>query len=421
MKNFKGFDDWVPVFKTGVHTDSAGNTDEWTEEKLDRIVANFDPSHHEPPAVIGHPKATAPAYAWVEGMKRVGEVLYAKFRDVVPEFADMVKRGLFKKRSISLYPDLTLRHIGFLGAVPPAIKGLPDMQFNEDDAITIEYSETSPWTWESIARIFRGLRDWLIEKEGIETADRIIGNWDIDDIKAEGQKPGDNAIIPSGYTEPEARSTKKETRNTEVNTMFKEKFKNFLSFMGVDISKVPDDALPVEIPKELGVQTYSEADVEAAKKQAADDAKRKAEADFAERERNRRKDERKKDAADWCERMQKEGRLTPALVKFGIPEMLEFMASHEDAIEFGESKEKATVYDRFKALFETELPKIVTFGETAKRDTDVGGSGEAGKKLETLTRQKMEKDSKLSYSEAFQAVQRENPDLASEYAAEIRG
>jgi len=48
----------------------------------------------------------------------------------VSEFEDMVKQGLFKKRSIRLAPDGTrLLHVGFLGAVPPAVEGLADINF----------------------------------------------------------------------------------------------------------------------------------------------------------------------------------------------------------------------------------------------------------------------------------------------------
>jgi hypothetical protein len=54
----------------------------------------------------------------------------------------VVKQGLFKKRSVSLYPDMTLRHVGFLGAVPPSIKGLADIQFKEGaQAMTFEFGE----------------------------------------------------------------------------------------------------------------------------------------------------------------------------------------------------------------------------------------------------------------------------------------
>jgi hypothetical protein len=123
----------IEIFKTGAHTDSAGNTRTWTEEDLDTIVNKYNPAHHEAPVVIGHPKDNAPAFGWVEGLERKGSVLYAKLKDLVPEFMEAVKNRLYKKRSISLYPDMTLRHVGFLGAMPPAVKGLADVAFEEKE------------------------------------------------------------------------------------------------------------------------------------------------------------------------------------------------------------------------------------------------------------------------------------------------
>jgi len=133
--------DWIQIFRTGRHTDSEGKERIWTEADLDRIVAKYDSRMHEAPVVIGHPKENAPAYGWVEALKCEEGVLYAKLKNLVPEFLDMVKRGLFKKRSVSLYPNLILRHIGFLGAMPPAIKGLEDIRFQERDQITISFSD----------------------------------------------------------------------------------------------------------------------------------------------------------------------------------------------------------------------------------------------------------------------------------------
>ena len=64
--------------------------------------------------------------------------------NVEPQFAEMVATRRFPKRSASFYPPHApnnptpgkwyLRHVAFLGAQPPAIAGLKDIQFSEDDA-----------------------------------------------------------------------------------------------------------------------------------------------------------------------------------------------------------------------------------------------------------------------------------------------
>jgi hypothetical protein len=136
---------WFEIFKSGTHTDAAGNEREWTEADLLQIANNYNDGGHEAPLVIGHPKDNDPAYGWVEQLKAEGGVLLAKAKDVAQEFADAVKQGLYKKRSISLYPDLTLRHVGFLGAVPPAVKGLKDLQFEDAEVpMNYEFEETIP-------------------------------------------------------------------------------------------------------------------------------------------------------------------------------------------------------------------------------------------------------------------------------------
>lgn len=122
---------WIEVFKAGEQTDSAGNTRVWSEADLAEIAQKYNKqSQHEAPVTVGHPKDNSPAYGWVDELKAVGDTLYAKFRDVEEQFKKMVNDKRFPKRSIALYDDGLLRHIGFLGAVPPAIKGMPDAQFS---------------------------------------------------------------------------------------------------------------------------------------------------------------------------------------------------------------------------------------------------------------------------------------------------
>ena len=191
------------------------------------------------------------------------------------------------------------------------------------------------------------------------------------------------------------------------------------------IGKIPDDGSAAGVSATGG--TFTEADLAAARKQAADDAaeaeRKKLTAEFAEKDRVALLAARKSEIAAWCDKMVAVGKLTPAMVKYGVPQFMEALAEKADMIQFGEGDDKvqATLYDRFKGLFETELPKVVEFGEVATRDKDTGGQGQAGAKVEALIREKMKNDKTLGYGLAFTEVQRENPDLVREYQQEIGG
>lgn len=134
---------WIRIFRAGTHTDSSGRGGTWTAADLDRIVANFSLERHEPPLVLGHPKDNAPALGWVSGLRRVGDCLEAQFSQVAEEVKDWVRAGRFKKVSISLLPDLTLRHVGLLGAAVPAVAGLGSVAFSGVEGMTIEFSDSA--------------------------------------------------------------------------------------------------------------------------------------------------------------------------------------------------------------------------------------------------------------------------------------
>jgi hypothetical protein len=131
------------IFKTGEHTDSTGNKRIWTKDDLDKICYQFENVHSTVPICVGHPRTNSPAYGWIKDVKRIGESLYCSFKDVKDEFKAAVKQGLFKNRSISLDKDLNIRHIAFLGAQAPAIKGLEEFCFvdSQNDCQTFNISE----------------------------------------------------------------------------------------------------------------------------------------------------------------------------------------------------------------------------------------------------------------------------------------
>lgn len=139
----------VEIFRAGKHTDNGGRTREWTAADVARIAANYDPGYHEAPLVVGHPKTNAPAYGWVEKLTAEGGKLFAQFKQVEDGFRSAVRAGRFKHRSVALYPDLDgkglyLRHVGFLGAAPPAVKGLePLPAFSAADFAEFEFDNES--------------------------------------------------------------------------------------------------------------------------------------------------------------------------------------------------------------------------------------------------------------------------------------
>ena len=137
--------DGIEIFRAGTHIDDAGAVHEFSEADLNGMASSYSPSVREAPLTVGHPKDNLPAYGWVKGLTRnAAGVLTISTHSVEPQFAEMVQAKRFPKRSASFYPPQSpnnptpgkwyLRHVAFLGAQPPAIAGLKDIQFSEDDA-----------------------------------------------------------------------------------------------------------------------------------------------------------------------------------------------------------------------------------------------------------------------------------------------
>jgi hypothetical protein len=140
----------IPIFQAGRHRDMNGAAVIITEVELKKTVSTYQPSLHEAPLVIGHPQHDAPAWGWVSGLIVENGVLLASVQQVDPKFSEIVKTGRYKKVSASFYtPDAAnnpvpgtyyLRHVGFLGAQPPAIKGLGEASFHEKESGVITFT-----------------------------------------------------------------------------------------------------------------------------------------------------------------------------------------------------------------------------------------------------------------------------------------
>jgi hypothetical protein len=192
------------IFRPGQHTASSGATLSFSEDDLRAAVAAYDPELHEAPIVVGHPKDNHPAYGWVGALAYNEGAIAAEPTQLDPAFAEMVEAGRFKKRSASWYlPDapgnpkpgtLYLRHVGFLGAQPPAVKGLKDVTFAEAEEGVLEFSESGSWAFTNIADLFRNLREWLIEDKGMDVADRLVPTYSVESITRAAATPEATAV-----------------------------------------------------------------------------------------------------------------------------------------------------------------------------------------------------------------------------------
>jgi hypothetical protein len=325
----------IQIFKAGRHTAMSGEALSFSDADLDGTVSSYDPAVHEAPVVIGHPKHDAPAYGWVKGLRRDGDTLLAGVDQLEPGFAEMVRDGRFKKVSASFYkPDSPsnpkpgsyyLRHVGFLGAQPPAVKGLAPIELSDDpeQAVTIEFSEASGQT---VGDLFRAMRDWVLAKFGQEDADQALPPFLVTSLQEQAaQDPA------SSFSEPTAQEVP-------------------------PVPKTPDQ------PADPGDLKRREEDL--AEREAA----------LAERERQRRR----ADNASFLEGLVKEGRPLPCAQET----LLAFMdAIAAAAVEFaeGERRDPLTV---FKEDLLAKLPKQVDFGEKAPAD----GAEVAAESAEDITR-----------------------------------
>lgn len=179
---------WFEVFRAGNHTDAKGKERNFSEEDVNKIAEIYNNQNsHLAPLVKGHPKDNEPAFGWVGKLKAEAGRLYLQFSELSKEIIEDVRDGKYKFTSISLYPNMLLRHVGILGAVPPAVKGLAPVQFtqSEEDVMSFDFSEMYELQYivQSLGTMIQGLRDDKIAKDGVDEADKFYSQWLIDACK----------------------------------------------------------------------------------------------------------------------------------------------------------------------------------------------------------------------------------------------
>lgn len=192
-----------------------GQAVSFSDDELRGIAQRYDPALHEAPLIVGHPQHDAPAYGWVKGLSFADGRLQASEHQVMPEFAQMRQQGRFKKLSARFFTpqhpnnptpgQFYLRDVGFLGALPPAVKGLRTYSFGDDGAgavvaCELSFGDLPAWGGTSIARLLGRLRDWLIEQSGLDAADRVLPAHEVDALREISQRAADAPAIAAAPT-----------------------------------------------------------------------------------------------------------------------------------------------------------------------------------------------------------------------------
>lgn len=190
----------IKMLKPGKFRDMKGIEINLTAEDLAATAAAYDPNLYAAPMVIGHPQVNHPAYGKVVGVDFSAGFLNGEPGQVDPNFEQVVNGGYYDRVSLSLFSPTSPanpkpgvwypRHLGFLGAAAPAVPGLGTVSFAENDEGVINLSiDLGSWNDRTIARMFRNVKNFMIEKFGKEEADKVLDEWDLETITEEALRP----------------------------------------------------------------------------------------------------------------------------------------------------------------------------------------------------------------------------------------
>lgn len=119
------------ILKTGLFTIFQCKVVNTSQSDLNINTSSYNPTISKSHIVIDHPKSNNYSCGCIDSIKVNGVKLIASASKIVSIFITALKNGFFKKRSVSLNPNNSLRHLEFLGATLPTVKGLAVLQFND--------------------------------------------------------------------------------------------------------------------------------------------------------------------------------------------------------------------------------------------------------------------------------------------------
>lgn len=418
---------WVEAFKVGKVTDMAGKEHDFSEADLEDLNEGIHEqlkAGYQPPLVKGHPKVDDPRVGSIVDSKVEDNVLKVKLDDVSNDFAEEVKKGGFKYLSASIYSNLKkgLRHLGALGAHAPAMKGMAPLCFGEgcfaevDKGVTEQdvcmFAESFAWDrlvpasvferlvyrFSALGRMFRSQREQLIEKEGIEAADKVFPEYVVKDVEDA------ESILKDAKDFPKQTQPVQATAAKDAQSSFGDHDETTDS---TPLENGEQNPQPTTPPHDEPTASIPEGNSSEAARLSEENAALKAENDALKADKLAA--ERLRAGAAFSETLDKaiaDGRcnqvLKDNLMKvFGVCQ--EVPVDGEGC--FGEGDDRVNIADVL-AKTVAALPKIVEFGEApGMHDTPQLAAGEA------LARYKAEQEAKgrvLSFAEAAEEYDRIN-------------
>lgn len=129
----------VEIFRAGRHTSMSGYASEHSEDDLRMMAAAYAPARSRAVLTLGHPRDNRPDLGTIDKLTAVGGRLFAHMSNVSGKAVDWVRAGLYKYVSASFMTPYApgnpvpgvwyLRHVGMLGAMAPAVKGMAPLEF----------------------------------------------------------------------------------------------------------------------------------------------------------------------------------------------------------------------------------------------------------------------------------------------------
>ena len=259
--NTSDSDEWIDLFKVGKQTDSSGHTKEWTDEELQTIVDKYneqeEENKHRAPAIAGEhlDDKKLIAYAWVKELKVEKGHLYGKFEKIDNDFKTMVNDGKFNTVSIALYPDLLLQHVAFLGAIPPAVKGLKAPQFSKanEQPILLTYSSKTKKDNSVIKNYAKAGKMTLDEfiKAVVDAVKASDGDEVASNVRATMEKLKDSVVLTAPTPEPK--------KDDEPKPKFSESTEFIALKQEIETERQKRVKIELDLQKERDSKFYSEA------------------------------------------------------------------------------------------------------------------------------------------------------------------